>query len=31
MEFQPGKGFGVAGLIMEIWKTGWIERMLSGR
>ena len=30
-EFQPGKEFGVAGSIMETWKTGWIERMLSGR
>ena len=29
-EFQPGKGFGVAGSIMETWKTGWIKHMLSG-
>ena len=31
MEFRPGKGFGVAGSIMETWKTGWIECILSGR
>ena len=31
MEFRPGKGFGVVGSIMETWKTGWIECMLSGR
>ena len=30
-EFRPGKGFRVAGSIMETWKTGWIEHMLSGR
>ena len=30
-EFRPGKEFRVAGSIMETWKTGWIECMLSGR
>ena len=30
MKFRPGKEFGVAGSIMETWKTGWIEHMFSG-